>query len=203
MRFRGFSALAVALFPLALSAQQKTDAAQLIEMVKRDAGSPATGQAIIASLGQANIQKGMAFASQGPDFVFAVDSTSPPALFIDDMQQPPMKKLSGSNVWVGTAHLKTGWSHTFHYVVEGKPFGGNLNVPALEPESYPQPGVPEGKLSAKIVHSSKIYDGMESDYWVDVPPKIRPQDTGGRDGLAGRTGPRKPAGQLQDAQRHR
>ena len=54
-------------------------------------------------------------------------------------------------------------------MVDGDRFGGNFNVPALAPEAYEQPGVPRGKLSEKMVHTSKIYDGMQSDYWVYTP----------------------------------
>jgi enterochelin esterase family protein len=40
--------------------------------------------------------------------------------------------------------------------------------------SYAMPGVPQGKLSDKHVHVSKIYDGMKSDYWVYVPAQYDP-----------------------------
>jgi len=42
-------------------------------------------------------------------------------------------------------------------------------LPAFGALSYLQPGVPSGKLSEKIVHTSKIYDGMKSEYWIYVP----------------------------------
>jgi enterochelin esterase family protein len=80
-----------------------------------------------------------------------------------------MTQLSGSNLWIAKSQLRTGYPHTFHYMVDGKRFGGNLNVPAFGPDSYQRPAVPEGKLSEKIVHVSKIFDGMESDYWTYVP----------------------------------
>jgi len=47
--------------------------------------------------------------------------------------------------------------------------GGKTDVAAYGPDSYLQPGVPEGKLSEKMVHTSKIYEGMKSDYWIYVP----------------------------------
>jgi enterochelin esterase-like enzyme len=34
--------------------------------------------------------------------------------------------------------------------------------------------VPQGKLSEKLVHSSKVYDGMLSDYWIYVPAQYDP-----------------------------
>ena len=77
-------------------------------------------------------------------------------------------------MWMTTAQLRTGHPHVFHYMVDGTRVGGNLNVPAYGPDSYPQPGVPEGKLSEKIVHTSKIFDGMVSDYWIYVPAQYDP-----------------------------
>ena len=55
-----------------------------------------------------------------------------------------------------------------------KPFGGRTDVPAFGPYSYEKPGVPKGKLSEKIVHSSKIYPGMKSDLWIWAPAQYDP-----------------------------
>jgi enterochelin esterase-like enzyme len=46
---------------------------------------------------------------------------------------------------------------------------------AYGPDSAQQPGVPAGKLSEKLVHTSKIYDGMKSDYWIYVPAQYDPK----------------------------
>src|SRR5438477_9180636 len=43
------------------------------------------------------------------------------------------------------------------------------------PDSYSKPGVPQGTLSEKLTHTSQIYDGMQSDYWVYVPSQYNPQ----------------------------
>ena len=42
------------------------------------------------------------------------------------------------------------------------------------PDSYPKPGVPHGKLSEKHTLTSKIYDGMKYDYWVYASPGVDP-----------------------------
>jgi enterochelin esterase family protein len=60
-------------------------------------------------------------------------------------------------------------------VVAGSKFGGRLDLPAFGPLSYLPPGVPSGKLSEKIIHTSKIYDGMKSEYWIYVPAQYDPQ----------------------------
>ena len=54
-------------------------------------------------------------------------------------------------------------------MVDGQRVGGKTDVAAYGPDSYSQPGVPEGKLSEKRVHTTKIYEGMKSDYWIYVP----------------------------------
>jgi len=64
--------------------------------------------------------------------------------------------------------LETGTSHEFHYLVDGVPFGGRNDVAAYLPDCYEQPGVPQGKLSGKIVHASQIYPGMQTEYWIYV-----------------------------------
>jgi enterochelin esterase family protein len=51
----------------------------------------------------------------------------------------------------------------------GKPFGGTQNLPVYTELSYLQPGVPSGVLSEKITQTSKIYDGMKSEYQIYVP----------------------------------
>jgi hypothetical protein len=35
------------------------------------------------------------------------------------------------------------------------------------------PGVPSGKLSDEIIHTSRNYDGMKSEYWIYIPRTIR------------------------------
>jgi enterochelin esterase family protein len=65
--------------------------------------------------------------------------------------------------------------HAFYYLVGGAKFGGRLDLPAFEPRSYLQPGVPSGKLSEKIIHTSKIYEGMKSEYWIYVPAQYKPE----------------------------
>jgi enterochelin esterase family protein len=50
-----------------------------------------------------------------------------------------------------------------------------LNLPVFGPEAYAHSGVPQGKLSEKIVHRSKLYDGMETEYWTYVPAQYDAQ----------------------------
>lgn len=95
-------------------------------------------------------------------------------LVIDDGAGVPMELLPGPKqdaaLWVGMAHIEpAGRLHQFHYLLGEARFGGRLDLPVFSPLSYVQPGVPSGKLSEKLVHTSKIYDGMKSEYWIYVP----------------------------------
>jgi enterochelin esterase-like enzyme len=161
------------LIPLALVAAaapaEKLSPSELLEMSRRDTQSAAFREALLATAGGEAIQKGAAFVGHGADFVFPVRAESKPRIFINDEPGPAMRQLRDSKIWIARTQLPTRRSHTFHYTVAGKRFGGNLNVPAFGQDSYEQPGVPQGSLSEKIVHVSKIYDGMESDYWIYVP----------------------------------
>jgi enterochelin esterase family protein len=130
---------------------------------------------LVKHLGDTAIKSGEAFNSHGPDFVWAVESSTQPSMVIDD--QPaggPMRRIAGGNLWFYVARLRVGTSHRFHYVINGAKFGGSVDVPAYTPDSYARPGVPQGRLSEKLVHTSKLYGGMETNYWIYVPAQYDP-----------------------------
>jgi enterochelin esterase-like enzyme len=93
-----------------------------------------------------------------------------PALMIDDAAGPQMQQLPNSNFWYAAARIEPlGKLHSFYYLVDGARFGGALDLPAFTPDSYQQPGIPVGTLSARLSFISNIYDGMQNDYWIYVP----------------------------------
>src|SRR5690606_1958619 len=47
--------------------------------------------------------------------------------------------------------------------------GGKNNLAAFGPESYPQPGVRQGKVHGPFEHASKLYSGMKANFWFYVP----------------------------------
>ena len=142
----------------------------LLQLARSAPHSPAFREALVATLGQAEIRKGVAFAGEGPDFLWAVESEKAPTLYVDDQPAPgKMRRVNSSQVWFQLGTLQTGASHRFHYLVDGARFGGRNDVPAFGADSYEKPGVPQGKLSDKLTHTSRIYDGMTSDYWIYVP----------------------------------
>ena len=147
---------------------------RLLQMAHAQPDSAAFRDALVKSLGDDRIKKGTAFDSNGPDFIFAVESASPPSMIVDDQTVTGLRQISGSNLWFYTTQLRTGVSHRFHYMVNGVRLGGSYDVPAYTPDSYVRPGVLQGKLSEKLVHTSRLYDGMQSDYWIWVPAQYNP-----------------------------
>ena len=128
----------------------------------------------VSQLNPEDVRKGVAVLEQGPDFLFAFESPTRPALFIDGQPTGAMKRSRATAPWTYSAKLATGTSHSFYYMVGGKRVGGLTDMPAFGPDSYSQPGLPQGKLSEKMVHMSKLYEGMKSEYWVYVPAQYNP-----------------------------
>ncbi len=162
------SALAVLLLINSCFAADKMTAPQLSALAT---SNPARlREAIAASFDPKDLKAGTAWSSHGPDFFFATEAASKPVLMIDAAAGPEMKQVAGTNIWYTAAIIpQVGKLHSFHYMIDGAKFGGRLDLPAFGPLSYLQPGVPSGKLSDKITHTSKIYDGMKSDYWIYIP----------------------------------
>jgi len=172
---RGFGFLGILGLLLAAPAfaTEKSNATQLIELAKSN--SPGLRDAITASFDAKDLKDGTAWIALGPDFFFATQAPSEPALVIDGAAGPQMQNLSGSDFWYTSARIEpVGRLHSFHYLTHGTKFGGRLDLPAFSPLSYRQPGIPSGTLSPKIVHTSKIYDGMKSEYWIYVPAQYDP-----------------------------
>jgi len=147
---------------------------QLLAMAKARPDAPEFRQALIARLGDAAIKSGEAFDSNGPDFIWAVEAQSRPALVVDDQPAGPLQRIAGTDLWFRTGQLTVGTSHRFHYVIDGRTFGGSVDVPAYGPLSYTRPDVPQGRISEKLVHTSRLYDGMKTNYWIYVPAQYDP-----------------------------
>jgi enterochelin esterase-like enzyme len=165
----------LALYPVSSAlAADKSNATQLTELAK--ASSPGLRDAIASSFEAKDLKEGTAWAGRGPDFFFAIQAPAKPELLIDGAPGPQMQPITGSDIWYGAARIEqVGKLHSFYYLINGAKFGGKLDLPAFGPLSYLQPGVPSGTLSEKITHTSKIYDGMKSEYWIYVPAQYRPE----------------------------
>jgi enterochelin esterase-like enzyme len=126
-----------------------------------------------------DLKKGLAYIGDHEQMLFAVDTDKTPMLVTDGDQPVAMTRIDG-NLWTVVVRLKAGRSHEFHYLIDGAAFGGRvpdgrqMDVPVFLPSSYEQADVPQGKMSEKLVHTSKVYDGMQSDYWIYVPAQYDP-----------------------------
>ena len=130
--------------------------------------------ALIESMGEENIIKGTAFVGHGADFVFAVESSTAPTLYVDNEAVGKMRRVKGWPLWYSTTKLKTGTSHSFHYMVKDERLGGKNDVAAYPPDCYAEQQAPQGTLSEKLVLTSNIYGGMTCDYWIYVPAQYDP-----------------------------
>jgi enterochelin esterase-like enzyme len=154
-------------------AAEKMSAPQLISLA--NSNSPGLREAITSTFDAKDLKEGTAWSGGGTDFFFATEAATEPSLFLDEAAGPKMRQIVGSNLWYASSRLEVSKLHSFYYQVNGAKFGGRLDVPAFGPLSYQQPGVPSGTLSPKIIHTSKIYDGMKSEYWIYVPAQYDPK----------------------------
>src|SRR6202158_1405977 len=155
-------------------AADRLTAPRLIELARSNAAG--LHDAITSTFPANDLKAGTAWAGHGSDFFFAIQSASKPSLFIDAAPGPALQPVSGDgDLWYAAAQVTpVSRLHAFHYTVNGALFGGRLDLPALGPLSYLQPGVPSGQAPEKMIHASRIYDGMKSEWWIYVPAQYDP-----------------------------
>lgn len=161
----GFALATLALFA------QKPEPTALLRLAQKPA-SAEFQQALAQYFTPQQLEKGEAFLTWGPEALFAAKLDRRARISIDGGAPQPTR-AAGPYV-IATAKLAPYTSHTFAFLLDGKPAGGRLDVAVFGPEAYPVAGVPEGKLSAKFVHTSKVYEGMSSDYWIYASPGVDP-----------------------------
>lgn len=154
---------------LAVSLAAAEPAMDLLNLAKKSANSPEFKTA----LGKI-IKDGRGISGVQGDFLFAAEAKALPTLTIDDAPGTKFTRVKGSDLWFALAKVSTGTGHNYAISIDGKSKPA-ADFAAFGPDSYEQPGVPQGKLSEKIVHTSKVYPGMVSDYWIYVPAQYDPQ----------------------------
>jgi enterochelin esterase-like enzyme len=158
----------------------------LIDLSKKP-DAPEFKDALVKALHDNALDNGTAWMGEGTDFVWAVRTPGAhPSLDVDGKPRPPMKHITGTDIWFATGSVTpAGKLHFFEYMVNGKQFGGNtqaattdytkaVEFPVFGPDSYPHANVPQGKLSEKLTFTSRIYEGMTNDYWIYVPARYDP-----------------------------
>jgi hypothetical protein len=167
---RILTALTIAALTSTIASAQKVPTAELIQMAKNHA--PGLEQALRDTLTDANIQKGAAAAGEMGEFVFAVTADKQPNLVISAPRTgdaPPVAATKVGGLWVYQGKLKTGTAYRYTWLVDGRAIGGTNDLAAFGPDSYAQPGAPQGKLSGPMALESKIYPNMKANVWYYVP----------------------------------
>jgi enterochelin esterase family protein len=157
-----------------LFAAEKLNTPDLLALARAKPESAELRDALRVSFKEDALNKGFAVTGVGPSFLWAIESASKPELIVDDQPLGAMRRLPDSNLWFQVADVRTGEAHLFFYRIDGKAMPPG-DIPAYGTESYPRPGVPEGRISEKLIHTSKIYPGMTSEYWIYTPPDYNPE----------------------------
>jgi len=120
---------------------------------------------------------GMTAATQvtvwGQDYLFLATSATPVSVSIDLQPQRQLAQVD-ANHWMLLTKMRTGVLHEYQFYSAGKTLGARGDAVGYNPDSYPKPGVPHGKLSEKHTLTSKIYDGMKYDYWTYASAGVDP-----------------------------
>ena len=148
--------------------------AELIALAKRP-DAPELPARIRSTFSAEALADGSAVTEHLGDFLWAIESDSEPFLYVDDEPVLHMKRLGDSNLYMHTAKLLPGWAHAHYYRVKGKQLGDKrFDTASLTEDSYEQPGVPQGKLSEKFTHESRVYQGYKVSYWVYASHGVDP-----------------------------
>ena len=150
----------------AASAQAPTPA-ESIEAARKGETSPEMKQRVAGMTAPTQV------VVWGGDYLFLATSPAPVTVSIDQQPQTPLAQVDG-NHWMLLTKMRTGVLHQYQFYSAGKTLGARGDAVGYNPDSYPKPNVPHGKLSEKHTIISKIYDGMKSDYWIYASPGVDP-----------------------------
>lgn len=135
-------------------------------------GSPALATMLPTALPGLNGPMKAGVLTNGQDFLFALQNdASEAAVSIDGMLRPMTK---AGNVWYRLEKLNAGMTHKYQFHAAGKALGMANDIGGYNPDSMPKPGVAQGKLSEKMVITSKLYDGMKADFWIYASAGVDP-----------------------------
>ncbi len=165
--------LSVAILATAGLAQEKISAVELLRLA--NSGGPDLRRALAQTFKANELVDGTAVRGHLSSFVFAIEAEFRPTLTIDAATGPELRRLPDTKLWYAIAEIPKPGVHSFFYIKDGKHFGGSNDLPRFGPLAYLQAGVPSGTLSPPIVHTSKIYDGLQTTYWTYVPAQYDPK----------------------------
>jgi enterochelin esterase family protein len=142
-------------------------ASDLIDLARRSPADPEL-KARIGKLAATSV------TIWGQDYLFAANSPGPVTVAIDRDPPVPLVQLEGSNSWMLLTKMRTGVTHYYQFYAAGKPLGNRGDAVGYNSDSYPRPGASKGKLSEQMTITSKIYDGMNANYWVYASAGVDP-----------------------------
>jgi len=122
------STLLALLLTTSALATEKMAAPQLISLANSNPAG--LREAIITTFDAKDLNEGTAWAGRGPDFFFTTEAATQPLLFVDGAAGPPLREITGSDIWYASAQLEVSKLHSFYYLVNGSKFGGRLELPA-------------------------------------------------------------------------
>jgi enterochelin esterase-like enzyme len=151
-------------------AQEKPSALDLIATAGTKSGNSELAAAIRQAFSTTQLQDGTAAKGYLSAFFFAMEASSKPVLMIDGAPGPELQPVPKTTLWYGVAEIqKQEAIHSFFYLIEGKRVGGSTDLPVFGPLAYLERNVPSGTLSQPLLHTSKIYEGLQTTYWTYVP----------------------------------
>lgn len=154
--------------------QEKPGALDLIRLA--NGGSPELAGSIGQSFTQKELQDGTAVKGHLSSLFFAIDAASKPVLMIDGERGPELHSVPKTSLWYSVADVAPqGAIHSFFYLIQDKRFGGTTDLPVFGPLAYLGANVPTGALSPPKLHTSKIYDGLQTTYRIYVPAQYDPK----------------------------
>jgi enterochelin esterase family protein len=142
---------------------------QLIDTARQGPAAPGLADLITKTLSPHG-----GVAVWGGDYLFVAEAATPASVSIDQQPPLPMTKLDGANLWMRLVKMRVGATHAYQYFADGKPLGNRSDIAGFNPDSYPKAGASQGKLSEKHTLTSKIYDGMKTDFWYYASSGVDP-----------------------------
>ena len=109
----------------------------------------------------------------GQDYLFLATAAKPVTASIDLQPQAAFAQVDATH-WMLQRKMRTGVLHQYQFYSDGKPLGNRGDAVGYNPDSYPQPGVPHGRISEQMTITSKLYDGMKATIGYTPRPALIP-----------------------------
>lgn len=153
------------------------------ELAKNPSGAAAEAlaQRVRATFGADNLKEGRATHRTEENvvlFAVATPEANPRVQLAGNIRSFGLTKLGDTDIWVTVTPVPNPALVAYQYEAGGKRFGGGaiqMEHFPRHPDSFPQPGVPQGKVTQ---HSfkSRVFAGTTRDYWVYVPAQYKPEN---------------------------